>query len=137
MLELRTLDFILPETVDNVPQLRDHSGVLTNNYEPRNSPDNVCNQQGQLLLDFCKTYSLLIANGRVGDDKSVGNYTYISSTGKSIIDYVLLCENGFHCIANIYIGDRTESCRLPVVAIFYSNVECDNVKPLLKVVETM
>ena len=87
---------------DNVPQLRDYSGILTNNYEPRNSLDNVCNQQGQLLLDDCKSHSLLIANGRVGDDKSVGNYTYavfsfrpcflratlssvyyISSTGKS------------------------------------------------------
>jgi len=126
--------FIRPDTVDNVPQLRDHSGILTHNNEPRTSLDNVCNKQGQLLLHFCKSYSLFIANGRVGDDKSVGNYTYIStcSTGKSTIDYVLLYENGFHCIANVYIDDRTESCQLPVVAIFYSNVECDNVKPPVK-----
>jgi len=47
-------------------------------------------------------------------------------------DYVLLCEKVFHCIANIYIDDRTESCHLPVVAIFYSKVECDNVKPPVK-----
>jgi len=45
---------------------------------------------------------------------------------------VLLCENVFHCIANIYIDDRTESCHLPVVAIFYSNVACDNVTPTVK-----
>jgi len=75
---------------------------------------------------------LLIAKGRVGDDKSVGNYTYISNTGKIIIDYVLLRDNVFHCIANIYIDDPTESCHLPLVALFYSNVECDNINPPFK-----
>ena len=49
----------------------------------------MCHQQGQLLLDFYKSYSLLIANG----------------------------------------------CHLPVVATFYSNVECDNDKPPIKSIQ--
>jgi len=46
-------DYIHSDTVDNVPQLLDHSGTLTNNCEPKSSLDNVYNQQGQFLLDFC------------------------------------------------------------------------------------
>ena len=30
-----------------------------------------------------------ICNGRIGEDKEIGKYTYVGSTGSSVVDYVL------------------------------------------------
>ena len=43
------------------------------------------NSHGRCLLEFCQTSGLLIANGRVGNDRGVGKYT----TGSSVVDYVI------------------------------------------------
>ena len=48
---------------------------------PRRSLDSTCNPHGIKLLDLCKSTSLRIANGRLGNDHQIGTYTYTCHTG--------------------------------------------------------
>ena len=74
---------------------------------------------GLRLLNICKEASLRIVNGRVGLDKNQGNFTYQSTLGKSVIDYVLLqpemFENTMHFAVH---GIYTFSDHAPVQISF-------------------
>ena len=35
-------------------------------------------------------HGLRICNGRLGSDLGIGNYTYVGSSGKSVVDYLLV-----------------------------------------------
>ena len=56
------------------------------------------NSYGTQLLDICKQSGLGILNGRVGDDQNIGKYTYVASTGSSVVDYVISTPNMFNYI---------------------------------------
>ena len=44
-----------------------------------------------VLCWYLKTFnSLLIANGRIGDDSSFDHFTFINANGKSVIDYCFI-----------------------------------------------
>ena len=45
------------------------------------------NNYGKRLLEMCKSFNLFIANGRVGQDKSLGKKT---CKGSSVVDYAIL-----------------------------------------------
>lgn len=60
---------------------------------------------GVKFLDFCRSYCLSIL-GRCGSDKNVGHFTYISSSGCSVIDYIMLCGL-VDKVFNLCIGTRT------------------------------
>ena len=62
---------------------------------PRVSEDKFTNQNGNLLIDFCKESGLRILNGRVGLDGSVGKYTFVGTLGNSVVDYVLASHSLF------------------------------------------
>lgn len=51
--------------------------------------DHVIDIQGRALISMCKTTSHVIANGRLAQDKH-GNYTFSSSRGLSVTDYLLM-----------------------------------------------
>ena len=57
---------------------------------------------------------LLIANGRTGDDKNVGNFTYVSPIGNSVTDYVICSNELMDDIKRFCIGERTESSHFPI-----------------------
>ena len=71
-----------------------HMSVLPDEYIPdvelpRFSEDKGhVNNNGLLLLEFCKQTGLRIVNGRVGIDKRIGKYTFVGSRGYSVVDYV-------------------------------------------------
>ena len=44
--------------------------------EERYNKDTTLNNNGQLLIDFCKVSNMKILNGRLGSDKGVGDFTY-------------------------------------------------------------
>ena len=48
------------------------------------SEDKIINNEGNILLDMCKSNSMLILNGRGGDDKFNGSMPF---RNQSVIDY--------------------------------------------------
>ena len=46
-----------------------------------------------------------ICNGRLGLDKGIGKYTYVGSTGSSVVDYVLISENIISTISKFSIDE--------------------------------
>ena len=88
-----------------------HMSVLPDEYIPdieleRFSQDKGhVNNNGLLLLDFCKQTGLRIMNGRVGADKGIGKYTFVGSRGSSVVDYVLSSQDLFKCIKHFQVHD--------------------------------
>jgi hypothetical protein len=84
--------------------------------EPRYSRDKICNNYGVKLLNLCKTTHMRILNGRLFNDKGIGDYTYITRTGKSVVDYVIASEDLLisHFFTNFEIANRGESDHLPI-----------------------
>lgn len=93
---------------DSIVNSIDDDDYLPDLPSARRSLDKVCNSHGLKLLDLCKSTALRIANGRLGNDHSVGMYTYASRTGCSVIDYVILGQNDFGCIKNFQINTFCE-----------------------------
>ena len=53
------------------------SVLLDNNMNLRRiSHDTVCNNEGNALLEICKSNNLCILNGRCGKDKNLGSFTF-------------------------------------------------------------
>ena len=87
----------------------------------RHSEDNIVNSSGIKLLDVCKSTYLRIANGRIGDDENIGQYTFMSNIGSSVIDYAVVSAFLFSIISNFIVHDLyTYSCHAPI----QMNVHC-------------
>ena len=72
----------------NVPELNEFFDIFDNDIDlPRKSRDNKVNRCGKELLNFCKSFVCFICNSRFGDDRVVGDYTFVNQTGCSTIDY--------------------------------------------------
>ena len=61
----------------------------------RVSQDTIVNNEGNLLLDMCKSNNLFILNGRCDSDMNVGAMTF---RGQSVIDYSIVSYNAVHFI---------------------------------------
>ena len=57
----------------------------------RVNQDDVIDSYGRRLPSFCKITDLIIANGRLGEDSNLRQYTFVSHNGCSVVDY-LLCS---------------------------------------------
>ena len=62
----------------------------TLNITNRVNRDKCLNHNGKKLIELCKISYLKIVNGRIGTDKSFGNYTCHTTKGQSTIDYVVM-----------------------------------------------
>ena len=74
----------------------------------RESKDTKTNARGYTLIDICRSNDLFILNGRYGEDKNVGQFTF---RDKSVIDYVMATAHCFHLLHNFSITD-TDNCSL-------------------------
>ena len=66
----------------------------------RVSKDKFTNTMGYELITFCKTCQLIIANGRIGKDAEIGEFTCKNA---SVVDYVLLSNTLIDQVANFEI----------------------------------
>ena len=85
----------------------DDIDYIPDNPIPRSSLDKTCNSFGVKLLDLCKCTGLRIVNGRLYND-NLGSYTYASTQGASVIDYLLTKECCFSTIDNFTIQSFNE-----------------------------
>ena len=123
MAELTGLDTETDEFCDMKATLN-AQGICTERF----NCDNVVNNNGQNLIDCCRTYDLRIVNGRFGDDKNIGSYTcYNKNNGKSVVDYAIVsdsllpmisgfevgsfdnCMSDVHCPLNLYLTSNIEN----------------------------
>lgn len=77
------------ETVDvNIPELAEYNHLLSDNeLPPRCSCDKVGNTCGRELVNCMKLHSMSFVNGGIGDEKGIGDYTFILIVGCRVIDY--------------------------------------------------
>ena len=87
----------------------------TSNIPKRSNQDSVLDYNGLRLLDLCQSTGLLIANGRISNDRNIGKFTFCSHIGQSTVDYLLLNLTDFNTIAYFNILDLNEhSDHLPI-----------------------
>ncbi|ESO90548.1 hypothetical protein LOTGIDRAFT_164136 [Lottia gigantea] len=90
-------------------------GEFCNMYEPdslenlccRKNMDNVVNSYGRMLLSLCIMTGMRIVNGRLNGDRE-GNFTFCSSKGSGLIDYLILRSNHFNLLSQFSTGSFTE-----------------------------
>ena len=71
-------------------------------FSPRFSQNNTINANGCKLLEFCKLNYASQMVAFFGADKGVGKYTYVGSTGSSVIDYVIVNSDLLDMIRSFY-----------------------------------
>ena len=67
------------------------------------------NANGKKFIEMCRGSNIFIANGRIGEDKDVGQFTY---RGTSLIDYTLATVEALKLISKFSIIERD-----PILAI--------------------
>ena len=87
-----------------------NDSYLSNNINiaPRASKDHVIDAYGRRMIGFCQSASLIIANGRLHTDHAVGEYTYHSVNGSSVVDYLLLNVTDIDYISHFCILQPNE-----------------------------
>lgn len=100
------IDFIIYDKYldENQPFIREFNDISVN----RASKDKVIDFSGRNLINLCQATGLLIANGRLGNDKNVGDFTFCSSRGTSVVDYLLLKYDTFDFIDKFTVNEFNE-----------------------------
>ena len=90
----------------------------------RYSLDKNIDTSGKRLMQICRDSCLRIVNGRLGDDAGIGNYTFQSVQGCSLIDYVLFPPTLFDIISKFTIHDiSVYSDHAPIQFSLLANVK--------------
>jgi len=106
-------DFVNDEYLHNLNMLPDDYSIDV--FLPRNSQDKIVNENGKLLIDFCKQTGLRIMNGRVCEDSHLGRYTCIKDAGCSVVDYVLCMPEMMPNFTQFSISDpsiESDHCKI-------------------------
>ena len=64
---------------------------------------------GRQLLDTCKSCSVRLLNGRYGHDRGVGEFTFHSTQGSSVVDYIAMSTIILHCICDFNVLDVAQA----------------------------
>jgi len=87
------------------------------------------------LVNVCTEFDLTILNGLV-DGSNIGNYTYVSPMGCSVVDYFVAWRSLLSLSLRLNVGQRIESKHMPVECFIESNntevKRSDNRKRILK-----
>ena len=117
-------DYVLNDNSSHIPlpddYIADDQSVI-----PRQNSDKVINNNGRKLIDMCKMCNLRIANGRLGHDAGVGNFTCRTYNGQSCVDYVLFSPNLINDIEMFTVEPQTEySDHRPVTFMLKCDMLC-------------
>ena len=92
--------FIIEQSIINNCEINDFAQELFNIsptnemdtlFEKRYNKDTNINNNGRLLIEFCKVSNMKIVNGRFGHDKGIGDFTFNGTRDRnSTIDYCLV-----------------------------------------------
>lgn len=97
-------DYVVNDEFDHMSVLPDE--YISDTQLPRFSQDEGhVNNNGLLLLDFCKQTGLRIMNGRVGNDSEIGRYTFVGHRGCSVVDYGICSQNLFNFIKEFEVQE--------------------------------
>ncbi|VDI46083.1 Hypothetical predicted protein [Mytilus galloprovincialis] len=80
-------DFLLNDDLDKYVESVEH--VVNPIISDRSSMDKTVNAFGRKLLQMCFNTGLVVANGRLCNDKN-GNFTFCTAKGRSVNDYLLV-----------------------------------------------
>ena len=72
------------------------------------------NSSGLYLLDMCKTFGIHIANGRSDGDPD-GEFTFCTSNGASVVDYVIASTDLFPLIHRLTVDSCDVSDHFPLI----------------------
>ena len=75
------------------------------------------NDFGKYLLNVCDEFGLCILNG-LFDENDSANFTYISPTGCSVVDYFIVSKMVLQFPLKMNVGQRIESKHMPVELSF-------------------
>ncbi|XP_067133252.1 uncharacterized protein [Centruroides vittatus] len=89
---------------------KNNNGIIDN---IRMSKDKVSNLGGKSLLEFVQDNNLYMLNGRLPSD-CPAEYTYLSSLGKSVIDYIICSETALNMIKEFRVLNIDMSDHFPV-----------------------
>lgn len=64
--------------------------------------------QGKRLIELCQSTSLVIGNGRLYGDLGIGEYTYHSMNGSSMVDYFILNPHDLKNVTDFNILEPNE-----------------------------
>ena len=90
----------------------------------RASKDKTANNEGNILLETCKSNNLFILNGRCGKDKNVGAFTFKQC---SVIDYIIVSSQALKFVCNFEIQELdslyTDGHALLQTALKFKNIQ--------------
>ena len=97
-------DFLLNDNFLDQFEDSDDVSIFKENNIPiqRSNCDRSINNNGRRLIELCKTHSLCIMNGRLGDDRGIGAFTCDDA---SVIDYVIASPELFKNVVDFKIDE--------------------------------
>ena len=100
----------------------------TCNIPERTNKDRVLDYNGLRLIDLCHTTGMLIANGRLLNNKYTGKFTFCSHIGQSTVDYLLMNFTDFNTLSYFDILDSMNIQTMHQYRfICYSNQKLQNI----------
>ncbi|KAK6171714.1 hypothetical protein SNE40_018152 [Patella caerulea] len=117
------LDYVKFDKPDHIPGLESFYEIFAEQYVeidvPRKNSDKIINSFGKHLLEMCWENNLVILNGRKPSD-SRGDFTYVTSSGASTIDYILVSTD--FCVLTPDISKHFPiSCSLQICLETYTD----------------
>ena len=101
------------QLLDDVVEDVCNENIIDDIHFRRVSKDVTLNEFGRYLLYVCEQFNLVVLNGLLPGDED-GNFTYISHSGSSIIDYFIMSRCLVHLGLQLSIVPKIDSKHMPV-----------------------
>ena len=108
-----------------VDEEHDKTSGVPDTYGTRVSRDNITNMFGRQLITLCEMCQLVPLNGNTKGDEE-GKFTFVSTLGKSVIDYALVSADIFmEKICCLHVLPNVESLHAPLYVPIYGQRQCN------------